>query len=549
VAEAAMGADAADRTWIEATAGPRIVMGANDPLHERHGWSAVDDRLGPLVRWIAGDAELRLDVPPDATHVGVEVWVPRALIGRAPTLELGVHDVFVPPTDAHALDVCFRLRPGQWQVLECPLRPYGLGDSTRVICHLRFATAGPAWLGRWAPPRLAVRAVWLRGRRIETADVTIVVLNWQRPDETIECLESLHAAALDGARILVVDNGSRDDSIARIHARFPEQEILSLPANEGYAGGNDAGIRAALTAGARAVLLLNNDAVVAPDFLAPLVWVLNSHARIAAVSSATLRPDRERLEVAWLRVHFGYGLIRRIGVNAMPSEGYTERREVPVVVGCSLLIAADALRQVGAFDETYFAYHEDVDWCFRVRAAGWEVHYQPLSRVYHAGSRSTAALVRPLGVARSTEREGQLPHAAELSWNPVRSYLGARNTIRFLKRHARWWHWVYFVSATAYHLPLEFFAMAMDHEEEYLVGYWNYRIGLAYLLFGPAAQRTPAAIARGLLTAPWRLCVTLPRAIIERHRLGRTAQLIEQCLGFWHGLRNDPIDLQRLHLR
>ena len=543
-----MGAHAAGATLNESTAGPCIVMGENDPLHERDGWSAVDDRLGPLVRWIEGDAQLRLDVPEGATHIGIEVFVPRALTGRRPTLQLGVHDIYVDEAAPRPLDVCFRLRPGQWQVLECPLQPYGLGESQRVVCHLDFASTGPEWLRRWAAPRLAVRRVYFRGRRIESADVTIVVLNWQRPDETIACLESLHAAALGGARILVVDNGSQDDSIERIHARFPAQEILSLPFNEGYAGGNDAGIRAALTAGAKAVLLLNNDAVVAPDFLDPLVWVLNSHSRIAAVSSATLRPDRETLEVAWLRVHFGYGLIRRIGVHAMPSEGYNDRREVPVVVGCSLLIAADALRQVGALDEAYFAYHEDVDWCFRVRDAGWEVHYQPLSRVYHAGSRSTAALTRPLAVARNSARP-RLPGATELSWNPVRSYLGARNTIRFLKRHARWWHWVYFISATAYHLPLEFFAMAMDHEEEYLVGYWNYRIGLAYLLFGPADTRTAADIVRGLLTAPWRLLVTLPRAVIERHRLERTAQLIEMGRGFWDGIWDHPIDLHRLRLR
>ena len=462
-------------------------------------------------------------------------------------LQLGLHDIYVTDPGARALDVCFRLRPGQWQALECPLQPYGLGDSTRVVCHLRFASAAP-WLPRSAPPRLAVRRVWLRGPRIAASDVTIVVLNWQRPDDTIACLESLGAATLGGARVLVVDNGSCDDSVARIRARFPDQEILWLPQNCGYAGGNNAGIRAALTAGARAVLLLNNDAVVAPDFLDPLVWVVNSHVRIAAVSSATWRPDRERIEVAWLRVHFGHGLIRRIGVNALPREGYAEQREVPVVVGCSLLIAADALRQVGAFDEAYFAYHEDVDWCFRVRDAGWEVHYQPLSRIYHAGSRSTAALVRQL--ARSRDRGGQtLPHAREMTWNPVRSYLGARNTVRFLKRHARWWHWVYFVSATAYHVPLEFFAMAMDHEEEYLVGYWNYRIGLALLLFGPAETRTPAAIVRGLLTAPWRLLVTLPRAVVERHRAGRTGELIEHCRGLWHGLWNRPVDLRRLGLR
>ena len=406
----------------ESAAGSRIVMGGSDAGTVLPGWSAVDDQLGTPVRWLGeDDADVSLDVPAGATHVGVELWVPRGLTGRAPTLQLSVHDAFVDASDeaARALGVCFRLRPGRWQVLECPLRPYGLGDSTRVVVRLRLGARDHALLRRW-PPRVAVRAAWLRGARIAAADVTVVVLNWQRPDDTIACLESLHAAALGGARVLVVDNGSRDDSVARIRGRFPDQAILALPENRGYAGGNNAGIAAALAGGARAVLLLNNDAVVAPDFLDPLVWVLNSHPRIAAVSSATLRPDRETLELAWLRVHFGHGLVRRVGMHALPSEGYDNPREVPVVVGCSVLMAADALRAVGPLDEDYFAYHEDVDWCFRVRAAGWEVHYQPLSRVYHAGSRSTAALVRPLGTPRNTDRP-RLPNARELSWNPVRS--------------------------------------------------------------------------------------------------------------------------------
>ncbi len=403
-----MGALADAAILSETFAGSCVAMGLNDPLGVKQGWSAVDDRPGKLVRWVeAGvEAELVLDVPPQATHVGLELWVPRTLTGMAPTLQVSLYDIYVDPdaTDERALEVCFRLRPGRWQTVECPLRPYGLGDSTRVVCRLRFGATVPGLLKDRLEPRLGVHRVWLRELRVTNTDVTIVVLNWRRPDDTLACLESLHAAALGGARVLVVDNGSHDDTIERIHARFPDQEILTLLENRGYAGGNNAGIRAALMAGAKAVLLLNNDAVVAPDFLDPLIWVLNSHARIAAVSSATLRPDRETLEVAWLRVHFGHGLIRRIGVHALPSEGYSERREVPVVVGCSLLLAADALREVGAFDEAYFAYHEDVDWCFRARDAGWEVHYQPLSRVYHAGSRSTAALVRPLDLSRNTGR-------------------------------------------------------------------------------------------------------------------------------------------------
>src|SRR5262249_4020202 len=103
--------------------------------------------------------------------------------------------------------------------------------------------------------------------RIEPANVTIVVLNWNRRDDTLVCLESLRQADLGGARVLVVDNGSRDGSVEAIRAAFPEVDVLALPRNEGYAGGNDAGMRWALERGAEAVLLLNNDTRVAPDFL------------------------------------------------------------------------------------------------------------------------------------------------------------------------------------------------------------------------------------------------------------------------------------------
>src|SRR5262245_32420992 len=81
-------------------------------------------------------------------------------------------------------------------------------------------------------------------------DVTIVVLNWNGGRDTVDCLESLGQADLDGASVLVVDNGSRDDSLERIRSRFPAQRILALPDNRGYAGGNNAGMRAALEAGA-----------------------------------------------------------------------------------------------------------------------------------------------------------------------------------------------------------------------------------------------------------------------------------------------------------
>src|SRR5262249_10697317 len=95
-------------------------------------------------------------------------------------------------------------------------------------------------------------------RTLTAADVAIIVLHWNKRDVPLACLESLAKADLGGATIWVVDNGSRDGSVEAIRERFPQARIVALPENLGYAGGNNAGTRAALDAGAGAVLLLNN---------------------------------------------------------------------------------------------------------------------------------------------------------------------------------------------------------------------------------------------------------------------------------------------------
>src|SRR6185369_15212732 len=267
--------------------------------------------------------------------------------------------------------------------------------------------------------------------------VTIVVLAWNGVDDTLACLTSLAAAELGGARVIVVDNGSRDGTVERVRADFPTVAVLALPENRGFAGGNNVGITAALDAGAEGVLLLNNDARVAPDFLPPLVAAITSVPRCAAASSAVFRLDRpELIDVAYVEVRFDRrSVVQIMGVNALPGEGYDTRREVEVAVGTSVLLRAEALREIGLLDEAYFAYHEDVDWCLRARRAGWGIVWEPRSRVLHRGSASTKAASRrpPDPIA---PWEPQLPNAEPLPWNPVRAYLGARNLVRLLRTYA-----------------------------------------------------------------------------------------------------------------
>ena len=395
-------------------------------------------------------------------------------------------------------------------------------------------------------------------RPLAPSDVTIVVLNWNGRDVTLACLESLARADVGGACVLVVDNGSRDASVDAIRSRFPDLAVLPLPENLGYAGGNNAGIRWALAQGAGAVLLLNNDTQVEAGFLTPLLELLNNNPRVAAVSSAILRHDSpEALTEAWLELHFGYGLVRRVGVNALPGEGYDTIQQIDVALGCSLVLRREALEEVGLLDEGYFAYHEDVDWCTRAGKAGLLICYQPFSRVWHHRSQSTDR-VRRVRRQRPVPGRGELANKLPLTWNPARTYLGARNSIRFLRTHAHAIRKLRFILSVAHALPLQLLALVADREEDYAFGTLTYRGALGWycLETGGAPRETwdggrPSfgQCLRAALRAPFTLLRRLPRDVRRAVEDGRAEELIECLRGYRDGLRDSPLPLARIGLR
>jgi hypothetical protein len=382
-------------------------------------------------------------------------------------------------------------------------------------------------------------------------DVVVVVLNWNGGRDTVDCLESLAAAELQGASVLVVDNGSRDGSVQEIRGRFPQQRVLLLPENRGYAGGNNAGMEAALEQGAAGVLLLNNDTRVAADFLAPLLAAMNDSPRSGAVASAVFRLDRpELLDVAYLDVHLHerYAVQLR-GVNCLASEGFDRRLQVGAVPGCSLLLRADALRAVGLFDDAYFAYHEDVDWCLRARAAGWEIFFEPYSRVFHRGSGSTARFSRQPPAGAWGSGLPDLPNAEPMPWNPVRTYLGMRNTVRLLRAHAdpgqrRLWG-----RALARDLPLEAMAVLLGAEGWFRLGRFTWSdVARAYLGAG-GDDAGALGVLRRAAALPLALGWRLPRDVVRAVRSGRMSEMAETLRGLRDGILDRPLPLERLGLR
>lgn len=203
--------------------------------------------------------------------------------------------------------------------------------------------------------------------RISTATGWVVILNYNRPLDTIGCLKSLGMD--ESISVVVVDNGSSAGNLEFIPAMFPKVSILKNEVNRGFSGGMNDGLRYAYSAGARYVCLLNNDARISAECLKRLFETLDIHPELAAVSPAIYRLD------APLQPWFlGSVLDERSGMaehrNALPEAILTYQ---PWLSGCAMVIRELAIRTVGGFDERYFAYWEDVDWSVRVRAAGWKL--------------------------------------------------------------------------------------------------------------------------------------------------------------------------------
>lgn len=275
----------------------------------------------------------------------------------------------------------------------------------------------------------------------------IVVLNWNGWEYTLECLESLCRCTCPNCRIVVIDNGSTDDSETRIRewadgkrtapARFTHGDMIAKPlpitsytkemaerggspaeeqrmasfctrslvmiqtgANLGFAGGNNVGIRYACTRDAEYILLLNNDAYFrSPETLSTMIEFMERTPRAAACGGRLFYPDGSPQQsygnfpavlrilaylFPWYRLLPQRWLKRAKRSNVIPDGTDQKPLRIDWPSGACLLVRAKALEDVGLLDEQYFLYVEETDWCFRMHGKGWDRYYLPQAEVIHA---------------------------------------------------------------------------------------------------------------------------------------------------------------------
>jgi GT2 family glycosyltransferase len=224
-----------------------------------------------------------------------------------------------------------------------------------------------------------------------TCSASMIILSYNTRTLTLGCLAQFtDALAVAGWQIIVVDNASTDGTAAAVRSTFPAVQVIIAPANRGYAAGNNLGLRAAR---GETLILLNSDVIVAPATLIALVDYLARHPDVGAVS-AGLRTVSGAAQAHAFGREPTLGLLLWRNAARLFGRAESERWDVdrPITVdwvsGACLAVRAAAVAQAGLLDERFFLYFEDVDWCRRLRAAGWRVVYDPTVSVTHLGGAS-----------------------------------------------------------------------------------------------------------------------------------------------------------------
>lgn len=243
--------------------------------------------------------------------------------------------------------------------------------------------------------------------------LSVVIVNWNVRELLRRCLASL-AGDREELEIIVVDNASTDGSVEMLRADFAHVRLVANTDNRGFPAANNQGI--ALARG-RYVLLLNPDTEVLGDALTAMVRFMEAHPDVGLLGPQLLNPDgsvqssRRRFptlataffESTWLERWAPPALLRHYYMLDQPDD---RTLDVDWVTGAAMLVRRQAIAQVGGMDEGFFMYSEELDWCRRIKAAGWRVVYYPAAQiVHHVGKSSEQAVpARHINFQRSKIR-------------------------------------------------------------------------------------------------------------------------------------------------
>lgn len=246
----------------------------------------------------------------------------------------------------------------------------------------------------------------------KSPEIAVIILNWNGKEDTLLCLDSVYKMEYPHLEVIVVDNGSSDNSLEAIRERFKDVVLIENKANLGFCGGNNAGIRYALSQKPEYLLILNNDAMVEPSLIKELKAVVDSNPFIGVVSPIiTLCRDQNIIYFSGERIDWGNGdfLVHSSRQCVQSREGLMD---IDFPCWCAIFMKTEVMEKVGLLDEQFFAYYDDVDWGVRCKKSGVRTVLYPKKLVRHKGSGSTGG-----------------------SSSPVVSFYVFRNRLFFMRKH------------------------------------------------------------------------------------------------------------------
>jgi N-acetylglucosaminyl-diphospho-decaprenol L-rhamnosyltransferase len=245
-------------------------------------------------------------------------------------------------------------------------------------------------------------------------DLSVSIVNTNSRELLLACLDTL---AENAAEVVVLDNASEDGSAEAVRERFPGVRVLAQDFRAGFGANHNTVIRA--TEG-RYVYVLNEDTTAGDWAFDRIVAYLDSHPGVAALGPRIVYPDGRPQDSAW---RFPTPLVSAVGLLTVgklgvKQSGGAQPHPVDWVMGAALVLRREALDEVGLFDEEFFLYSEEVDLQFRLRQAGWEVHYFPDATVVHHESQFSAEIPE--------RRINEMWRSRHRYWHKHHGPLGAR---------------------------------------------------------------------------------------------------------------------------
>ncbi len=218
--------------------------------------------------------------------------------------------------------------------------------------------------------------------------VSIITVNYNCAEITCQMLESLYLITYPNIEVIVIDNGSPDDNPKIIHEKYPQATYIETGENLGFAGANNLGI--CMSKG-KYILLINNDTIVTPGFLEPLVNKMESDPGIGAVSPKIryyYLPDT--LQYAGLTPINSFTIrSRAYGYMEKDTGQHDQDRISAYAHGAAMMVSREVVEEVGLMSLVFFLYYEELDWGFRIRKAGYKIYYVHNSMIYHMESAAT----------------------------------------------------------------------------------------------------------------------------------------------------------------